>query len=109
MLQAAQRLLNSKRADLDRLLAENPGYCIRLVGHSLGAGTAALITILLKRGAGAHAQILTTVTDTQQNIQKDSETDKIPTHSLNPVSDLPRFRAAKLRSTLLLVRSADDP
>lgn len=53
MLQAAQRLLNSKRADLDRLLAENRGYCVRLVGHSLGAGTAALITILLKRGAGA--------------------------------------------------------
>lgn len=50
MFQAARRLLSNKQNDLHSLISKYPDYVIRFVGHSLGAGTAALMTILLKKG-----------------------------------------------------------
>ena len=31
---------------LHQALADNPGYCLRVIGHSLGGGTAAIATMM---------------------------------------------------------------
>ncbi|XP_024361395.1 uncharacterized protein [Physcomitrium patens] len=48
MLSAARGLLNSEGQTLHDVLQENPGYSMVVVGHSLGAGTAALLSLLLR-------------------------------------------------------------
>ncbi|KAI8464087.1 MAG: hypothetical protein J3K34DRAFT_493087 [Monoraphidium minutum] len=44
MLQAARELIRLELPEVLRLSAQHPGYEIRLVGHSLGGGVAALLT-----------------------------------------------------------------
>lgn len=45
--QCAQWLLAHETEPLAGLLAERPGYRLKLVGHSLGAGAAALLGMLI--------------------------------------------------------------
>ncbi len=45
--QAAQALLREEMSHLSGLSKALPGYSIRLAGHSLGAGVAAVVTYLL--------------------------------------------------------------
>lgn len=47
LLQAAQALLREESQHLAALSKALPGYSIRLAGHSLGAGVAAVVTYLL--------------------------------------------------------------
>ena len=44
--QCAQWLLKQETEQLSRLLDERPGWRLKVVGHSLGAGTAALLCIM---------------------------------------------------------------
>ena len=46
MLQCAQWLLGNETEQLSRLLAERPDWRLKVVGHSLGAGTASLFSIM---------------------------------------------------------------
>ncbi|CAE7590207.1 Dagla [Symbiodinium sp. KB8] len=47
MLASARAVLERTRSALNEALKENPGYSLVITGHSLGAGTAILCTILL--------------------------------------------------------------
>jgi hypothetical protein len=46
MLAAARWLLQQTTAELAAALRDSPGYALRIVGHSLGGGTAALLTMM---------------------------------------------------------------
>ncbi|CAI7772685.1 unnamed protein product, partial [Closterium sp. NIES-53] len=48
MVQAAETFVHEESPLLRHLLAHHPGYDLRLIGHSLGAAVAALVTILLR-------------------------------------------------------------
>lgn len=48
MLQCAQWLLENETEQLARLLAERPDWRLKVVGHSLGAGTASLFSIMAR-------------------------------------------------------------
>ncbi|GJP43326.1 hypothetical protein CLOM_g2802 [Closterium sp. NIES-68] len=48
MVQAAETFVHEEAPLLRHLLAHHPGYDLRLIGHSLGAAVAALVTILLR-------------------------------------------------------------
>ena len=48
MLECARRKLDMIRLPLLQTIAQNPQYQVVVIGHSLGAGTAALLTLLLK-------------------------------------------------------------
>ena len=47
----AQWLLTNEVDTLAGLLEDNPGYSLKLVGHSLGAGTAALLGMMIHDNA----------------------------------------------------------
>lgn len=47
VVQAAQALLHEEMSHLSALSKALPGYQVQLVGHSLGAGVAAIVTYLL--------------------------------------------------------------
>eukprot|EP00249_Psilotum_nudum_P003658 c17117_g1_i1 orf=177-1667(-) len=49
MLEAAVWILKNEIGTIQDLLRLNPGYGLVLVGHSLGAGTASLLSMLLQR------------------------------------------------------------
>ncbi len=46
MLAGARWLMHETAQPLRDALAENPGYCCKIVGHSLGGGTAAMLTMM---------------------------------------------------------------
>lgn len=46
MLAAARWLLQQTAGELSQALADSPGYALRIVGHSLGGGTAAMLTMM---------------------------------------------------------------
>ncbi|CAI5537432.1 unnamed protein product [Closterium sp. Naga37s-1] len=48
MLEAAKWVAQSQGQLIAQLLSQNPGYSLVTVGHSLGAGTAALLAMLLR-------------------------------------------------------------
>ena len=48
MLAAARWLLRATTPTLREALAANPGYSLRIVGHSMGGGTAAMLTMMLR-------------------------------------------------------------
>ena len=48
MLRAATWLLSREVSTIQELLQQLPGYSLRFIGHSLGAGTAILAAMLLK-------------------------------------------------------------
>ncbi|GAQ79687.1 hypothetical protein KFL_000360030 [Klebsormidium nitens] len=48
ILHAAKWFVKNEASTLKKQLQQNPGYALRLVGHSLGGGTAAVTTILLR-------------------------------------------------------------
>ena len=61
MLRAASWLLDRELAVLQDLLQQHPGFRLRLIGHSLGAGTATLAAMLLKvlhLGTGASTLLM---------------------------------------------------
>ncbi|EIE19233.1 alpha/beta-hydrolase [Coccomyxa subellipsoidea C-169] len=51
MLAGARWLMHETAQPLRDALAENPGYCCKIVGHSLGGGTAAMLTMMLRDAA----------------------------------------------------------
>ena len=53
IVRAARATLDARAALLEEALAANPGYKLVLTGHSLGAGTAIIITLLLHVARGA--------------------------------------------------------
>eukprot|EP00775_Hariotina_reticulata_P006650 gene6650-6875_t len=53
MLSAAQWFVENEVAQVKELLDQRPGYELLLVGHSLGAGTAAMLAHMLKNDAKA--------------------------------------------------------
>lgn len=55
MLAAARWLKEQLTGELEAALAANPGYKLYIVGHSLGGGTAAMLTMMLREGGGAFA------------------------------------------------------
>jgi hypothetical protein len=55
MLAAARWLRGEVAPSLEAALAANPGFSLYLVGHSLGAGTAAMLTMMLRERGGAFA------------------------------------------------------
>ena len=46
MLAGARWLLHEAREPLRQVLKSNPGLKVRIVGHSLGGGTAAMLTMM---------------------------------------------------------------
>ena len=46
MLAAARWVLSQTHLQLRKALQENPGYHLKVIGHSLGGGTAALFTMM---------------------------------------------------------------
>jgi hypothetical protein len=46
MLAAARWIRSQTQASLADALAQNPGYSLKIVGHSLGGGTAAMLTMM---------------------------------------------------------------
>jgi hypothetical protein len=52
MLEAARWFLKNESKQLAHLMQRHPTYQLKLVGHSLGAGTAALLTMFLRAGVG---------------------------------------------------------
>ena len=46
MLAGARWLLHEAREPLRQVLQSNPGLKVRIVGHSLGGGTAAMLTMM---------------------------------------------------------------
>lgn len=48
MLTAARSLLKSVKKDLLKAMEVNPGFSLQIVGHSMGGGTAALLTMMLR-------------------------------------------------------------
>lgn len=44
MLAAARWVLQQTKDRLEEAMSHSPGYHLQVVGHSLGAGTAALVT-----------------------------------------------------------------
>ncbi|KAI7845939.1 hypothetical protein COHA_000485 [Chlorella ohadii] len=56
MLAAARWIKGQTRARLEQALAESPGYRLVIVGHSLGAGAAALLTMMLREVGGPFAE-----------------------------------------------------
>ncbi|GAB4813184.1 hypothetical protein N2152v2_000230 [Parachlorella kessleri] len=55
MLAAARWIKQQTLEHMERALADNPGYSLRIVGHSLGGGTAALLTMMLREKGGPFA------------------------------------------------------
>lgn len=51
MLAAARSLLKSVKEDLRKAMDANPGFSLQVVGHSMGGGTAALLTMMLRADA----------------------------------------------------------
>jgi len=58
MLRAAELLLRREGERLGALLGGHPGYALRLVGHSMGGGVAALAALLLRRAAAEGRPLL---------------------------------------------------
>ena len=56
MLAAARWVLSSTAAPMAAALEANPHLAPRVVGHSLGAGTAALLTMMLRERGGVFAE-----------------------------------------------------
>lgn len=56
MLAAARWIKGQTRQLLEQALADNPGYSLKIIGHSLGGGTAALLTMMLREAGGWGAQ-----------------------------------------------------
>lgn len=56
MLAAARYLKAQLQQDLQEALAANPGYQLKIVGHSLGGGTAALLTMMLREVGAPFAE-----------------------------------------------------
>ena len=52
MLRAASWLLDREASALQDLLQQHPGFSLRFIGHSLGAGTATLAAMLFKVRTG---------------------------------------------------------
>eukprot|EP00854_Cymbomonas_tetramitiformis_P009554 gene9554-11318_t len=48
MLQAARWLKDAVSSKLQETMKQHPGFSLKVIGHSLGAGTAALLTFLLR-------------------------------------------------------------
>lgn len=46
MLAAARWIRERTAPDLKQALAANPGYSLKIIGHSLGGGTAAMLTMM---------------------------------------------------------------
>lgn len=57
MLAAAQWLLRNEGQTLQNVLKENEGFRLVLAGHSMGAGTAALLGLLLKETSAEEANV----------------------------------------------------
>jgi hypothetical protein len=52
MLAAARWLKTQVKSHLEAALLANPGYKLYIVGHSLGGGTAAMLTMMLRESGG---------------------------------------------------------
>jgi uncharacterized membrane protein YgcG len=57
VVQSAMALHNAVKLELKQALDGNKGYSVVVVGHSLGAGTAALLTMLLADGSDTKAKL----------------------------------------------------
>lgn len=57
MLAAARWIKGQTRQLLEQALADNPGYRLKIIGHSLGGGTAALLTMMLREAGGPFAGV----------------------------------------------------
>ncbi|KAK3233400.1 hypothetical protein CYMTET_56300 [Cymbomonas tetramitiformis] len=57
MLEAARWVVQQTAETLAKIFADNPDYTLRVIGHSLGAGTAALVSYLLRNKIGFSAAI----------------------------------------------------
>ncbi|EFN53573.1 hypothetical protein CHLNCDRAFT_136751 [Chlorella variabilis] len=57
MLAAARWIKGQTRQRMEQALAENPGYRLSIIGHSLGGGTAALLTMMLREAGGPFAGV----------------------------------------------------
>ena len=57
MLAAARWLKGQVKAKIEEAVAANPGYKIYLVGHSLGGGTAAMLTMMLRESGGIFTDV----------------------------------------------------
>lgn len=58
MLAGARWLMHESVQHLRDALKENPGYGLKVVGHSLGGGTAAMLTMMCVPEAVSHVDIL---------------------------------------------------
>ncbi|KAL6784898.1 hypothetical protein ACKKBG_A01585 [Auxenochlorella protothecoides x Auxenochlorella symbiontica] len=56
MLAAARWVLAAAAGPMNEALGAHPDYAARVVGHSLGGGTAALLTMMLRERGGAFAE-----------------------------------------------------
>ena len=56
MLEAARWFMKNESAQLAELMRRHPTYQLKVVGHSLGAGTAALLTMFLRADTSAEQQ-----------------------------------------------------
>lgn len=52
MLAAARWLKTQLKDTLAQALVDNPGYRLKIIGHSLGGGTAAMLTMMLRETGG---------------------------------------------------------
>lgn len=56
MLEAARWFMKHESKHLTELMQRHPTYQLKVLGHSLGAGTAALLTMLVRAGSSAEEQ-----------------------------------------------------
>lgn len=57
MLAAARWIKGQTKARMEQALADNPGYRLHIIGHSLGGGTACLLSMMLKEAGGPFAGV----------------------------------------------------
>ncbi|PSC74205.1 lipase class 3 family isoform B [Micractinium conductrix] len=57
MLAAARWIKSQTRGLMEAALQDNPGYRLQIIGHSLGGGTAALLTMMLREAGGPFADV----------------------------------------------------